>query len=150
MISLVYVSSATGDFSGDDLTALLKQSREKNARLNITGMLLYKDGNFIQVLEGPDDAVEQLYQTIHADDRHIGVIRMLARKIEQRQFPDWTMGFQDLNHPAVRQLPGYSEFLDEKLDAEAFRKDPGLARRLLEIFRRSMDLGTRQEGLLGS
>ena len=57
---------------------------------------------------------------------------------------------KDLNHPAVRQLPGYSEFLDEKLDAEAFRKDPGLVRRLLEIFRRSMDLGTRQEGLLGS
>jgi Sensors of blue-light using FAD len=148
MISLVYVSSAKREFSEDELTALLKQSRENNARLDITGMLLYKDGNFIQVMEGPVDTVERLYQKIHDDKRHVGVIRMLAREIEQRQFSDWTMGFQDLNDPAIRRLPAYSEFLDEKLDTEAFRKDPSLARRLLEVFRRNMDLGRRQESLV--
>ncbi len=62
MLSLIYVSSSTRAFSDADLVALLEQSQEKNARLDITGMLLYKDGNFMQVLEGPDDAVRQLFR----------------------------------------------------------------------------------------
>jgi hypothetical protein len=137
MLSLVYVSTVKGGFSAADLVALLEQSREKNARLGITGMLLYKDGNFMQVLEGPDDVVRQLVKTIYADDRHHGVIQLLEWQIEQRQFPDWTMGFKDLNDPALRENPGYSEFMNQPLDSQIFRTEPSKARKLLEIFRRN-------------
>ena len=139
MLSVVYISSATVSFSEADLVALLTKSREKNARLDITGMLLYKDGNIMQVLEGPDDAVRQLVRTIQADDRHRGVILLLERQIEERQFPDWTMAFRDLNDPATREIPGYSEFMQEPLDSEMFRTSPSRARRLLEVFRRNVN-----------
>ena len=138
MLSLVYISSAKGEFSAADLVALLEQSRENNARLGITGMLLYKDGNFMQVLEGPDDVVRQLVKTIAADDRHHGIIQLLEWQIEQRQFPDWTMGFKDLNDPALRENPGYSEFMNQPLDSPMFRTEPSKARKLLEVFRRNM------------
>lgn len=138
MLSVIYISSAKSDFSDADLAALLKQSREKNARLDITGMLLYKNGNIIQVLEGPDDAVHQLIKTIQADDRQHGVIQLLERQIEQRQFPDWTMGFKNLNDPALLEIPGYSEFMNEPLDSPMFQTEPSKARKLLEMFRRNM------------
>ena len=137
MLSVVYISSVKDGFSAADLVALLEQSREKNARLGITGMLLYKDGNIMQVLEGPDDVVRQLVKTIYADDRHHRVIQLLERQIEQRQFPDWTMGFKDLNDPALRENPGYSEFMNQPLDSQMFRTKPSEARKLLEVFRRN-------------
>ncbi len=140
MLSLIYVSSALREFSDDDLLALLEQSREKNARLDITGMLLYKDGNFIQVLEGPDDAVHQIFETIRGDSRHHGVIRLLERPIETRDFPDWQMGFRKLGKQDLPDIPGYTEFMDEPLNSEQFRTNAGHARRLLDIFRRNMNL----------
>jgi hypothetical protein len=57
MLSLVYASSAKQLFSEEDLTALLQQSRDNNTRLGLSGLLLYKDGNFMQVLERPDDVL---------------------------------------------------------------------------------------------
>jgi hypothetical protein len=138
MISLVYVSSAKNQFSEVELVALLKQSREKNARLSITGMLLYKDGNIMQVLEGPDDAVRELFRTIQMDDRHRGVILLMEAPIEQREFSDWTMGFKNLNDPALREISGYREFMDEPLDSPMYQTEPSKAHKLLEIFRRSI------------
>ncbi|HYP06006.1 MAG TPA: BLUF domain-containing protein [Bryobacteraceae bacterium] len=139
MLSLTYVSSATREFTESELVNLLSRSRENNERHGLTGMLLYKDGSFIQVLEGPDEAVRQLFDIISADDRHRGVIRLLERQIEQREFPEWRMAFQNLNDPALRDLPGYSEFMNEHLDSDAFRKNSGRAHRLLEVFRRNMN-----------
>lgn len=139
MLSLVYVSSATSALSEADLVALLRQCRDKNGKLDITGMLLYKDGNFMQALEGPDDAVRQLFEIISADSRHRGVIRLLERQIEQRQFPEWTMAFRNLEDPVLRDIPGYSEFMNEPLDSAVFQKNPNHARRLLEVFRRNMN-----------
>ena len=138
MLSLVYVSSATSEFSEADLVALLEQSREKNTRLGLTGLLLYKDGNFMQVLEGPDNAVRQLFQTILADGRHHGVIQLLERQIERREFADWTMVFWNLSDPALRDIPGYSDFLSEPLNSEEYRREPNHALLLLDVFRRNM------------
>lgn len=138
MLSLVYVSSAVAEFSKDDLVALLHQSRANNERLGITGLLLYKDGNFIQMLEGPEEAVRSLFRTVSADPRHDGVIRLLEQQVAEQRFPDWSMGFRDLGDPALRELPGYSEFLNEPLDANRFQADPNRAVRLLEIFRQNM------------
>ena len=138
MLSLVYVSSSTSEFSEADLVALLKHSREKNTRLGLTGLLLYRDGNFMQVLEGPDNAVRQLFETILADSRHHGVILLLERQIELREFADWTMAFRNLSDPALRDIPGYSEFLNIPLNSEEFRRKPNQALRLLEVFRRNL------------
>ncbi len=92
----------------------------------------------MQLLEGPGDAVRKKFQSIEADDRHRGVIKLLEQQIELRQFSDWTMAFRNLNDPALREIDGYSDFLNEPLDSETFRKDPTKALRLVEIFRRNM------------
>ena len=138
MVSLVYASSAVRLFSEEDLVALLSKSREKNTRFNLSGMLLYKDGNFLQVLEGPEDAVRHLYNVISADDRHRGVLRLLEERIEKRRFADWAMAFRNLSNPTFQDLPGYSAFMNERLDPETFRVNPGGAQRLLEVFRETM------------
>jgi len=67
MFFLVYVSSATRPFSEEDLRVLLETCRKNDAELGVTGMLPYKDGNFMYVLEGDEGAVRGLYERIAAD-----------------------------------------------------------------------------------
>ena len=64
MFRLIYVSTAVRLLNKDELVEILNVSREKNARLNITGLLLYKDGNFMQLLEGRKEDVLALYDVI--------------------------------------------------------------------------------------
>lgn len=135
---LVYVSSATLQFSGEDLRALLATCRENNAELGVTGMLLYKDGNFMQVIEGDEEAVRGLYARIEADPRHGGEITLQQGFTERRQFPDWSMGFRDLNAPEERSTSGYSEFLNAPLTGREFSGDPSRAQKLLLTFKRTM------------
>jgi hypothetical protein len=138
MFFLVYVSSATRPFSGQDLRVLLKTCRKNNAELGVTGMLLYKDGNFMQVLEGDEGAVRGLYARIAADTRHGGEITLQQGLAEGRQFPDWFMGFRDLNSPEDRATQGYSEFLNAPLTGRGFSGDPSRAQKLLLTFKRTM------------
>ena len=135
---LVYVSSATLPFSGEDLRALLATCRKNNAELGVTGMLLYKDGNFMQVLEGDEETVRGLYARIEADPRHGGEITLQQGFAEGRQFPDWSMGFRDLNAPEERSTPGYSELLNTPLTGREFSGNPSRAQKLLLTFKRTM------------
>jgi len=88
--------------TGDELTALLTKARTYNRSHAITGMLIYIDGSFLQILEGEPSAVLALNERIKSDPRHSGVINMLSRTISQRAFADWSMGFKeaaDLSEP---------------------------------------------------
>ncbi len=138
MFSLLYVSSATHLFSDAELVELLDQSREKNARLGITGMLLYKDGNFMQALEGPEGAVLELYSTIQDDARHHHVLELLRRQVEEREFASWSMGFQNLRDANLPETAGYSTFMNDPLTSSGFQSDPTRAQRLLRVFRDKM------------
>jgi hypothetical protein len=138
MLSLIYVSSATHLFAGQELLQLLQQSCEKNLRLDITGMLLYKDGNFMQALEGPNRAVRDLYETIAGDPRHRGVMLLLQQEVAERQFPGWSMAFRNLHQTVPGDVPGYSDFLNESLTSSSFQSDPTRAQKLLLAFRRTM------------
>ena len=136
MFSLVYVSSATRPLSPAELVALLEGARDYNARAGITGMLLYKAGNFMQAIEGDDDAVHTLYDKIQKDPRHKAIFTLQRRQVEERQFPQWSMGFQDLLDPEVKALPAYNEFLDVALTEADFSGTPTRAQRLLMSFKR--------------
>jgi Sensors of blue-light using FAD len=136
--SLVYVSSATELFDRTELDDILAVSRRNNAAVGVTGMLLYKDGNLMQVLEGDEQAVRGTYTRISADPRHRGLIVLLDERAEQRDFEDWTMAFRDLESTEVRDVPGYSEFLNTPLDSQELVSDPSAARQLLRTFKRSM------------
>ena len=94
--SLAYESQASVPLTAPDLLDLLEQSRENNARSGVTGILLYRHGTFLQVLEGPHAAVDALYATIAHDPRHRDVSTVLVEDRVERRFPDWTMGFADV------------------------------------------------------
>ena len=132
MLAIVYISSAVQLFSDAELTALLKQSRQKNAELEITGILLYRDGDVMQLLEGPEEAVSQLAKTIYADQRHSGIIQLIEQKISRREFPDWSMEFQNLGTSRVQLLAEFMERQSATLTRKTEHLSPIL--RLLASF----------------
>lgn len=134
---LVYASSATVDFGPEDLLALLKKSRAKNHEAGITGILLYKDGNFMQALEGEKGAVQNTFARIGADPRHRGIIRLLEGQSQERQFPDWSMAFRDLNSTEARSTEGFNEFLNQSLAPKGLSENKTRCWKLLEVFRSS-------------
>jgi len=133
---LVYVSAAVTWFSESELRALLDRARSNNERSGITGMLLYKDGNFMQALEGEEAAVLKLYGRLQTDRRHRGVLTIDSGHTESRQFPDWSMAFHDLSAGSGAMPDGYSRFMDEPLTSKVFAGEPGRCQELLQVFRR--------------
>lgn len=137
MHALIYTSVAARPMDEVELHALLVEARLANAQLGITGMLLYKDGNFMQVLEGEHEVVNLLSRRISRDTRHLNVFTLHSGTIDARQFPDWSMGFRNLAVEPPQDVPGFSEFMSTELTAEAFLSEPGRAFRLLRTFRDS-------------
>lgn len=138
LVSLVYVSSAAREFQPPELIDILRTARMNNERLHVTGMLLYKDGNFMQVLEGPGQAITQLLGSIERDDRHRGMIVLIKKAIEQRQFAQWCMAFRDLNDLSADDQAGYSSFLAGSLLDQEFRAKPDRCYKLLLHFKNNM------------
>ena len=136
MIQLAYISSTRGLLAVDDMANLLVASRERNGHRGITGVLLYKGGNVLQVLEGEASRVLALFEVIQKDRRHTGVIKLYQKSIQLRDFSEWTMGFQDLGAEGVRHLPGFNEFLNHDFDMQSIK--PSAAARLLGCFKSSM------------
>jgi Sensors of blue-light using FAD len=141
IFSLLYLSEGSIPFSKKDLRELLTKARENNTSLGITGMLVFKDGNFLQVLEGKKETVLALYEKIAQDTRHIRLMTLFQGVSSQRDFPDWSMGFHDLNSPESMNVPGFSHFLNTSLTSAEF-VDARRAKRLLLLF--------KEEKLLGS
>ena len=78
-------------------------------------MLLYKDGNFMQLLEGEEATVRELYTIIIDDQRHCNVTTISEETTPERLFPSWSMGFQNLRMVDPAKFPAYSDFLDTPL-----------------------------------
>ena len=92
----------------------------------------------MQVLEGPDEAVNSLYEKIKSDPRHKDVSIISREQISARQFSAWEMAFQNLDNPAVKNEPGYSQFLHDEFIADVYRENPLRAYIMLLTFRDNM------------
>ena len=110
MLSIAYVSVATAPLAADEIAALLTQARANNERDGITGALLYHRERFIQIVEGDDEIVRERFATISTDPRHRSVQMMREKRILERQFPQWTMGFREVSDESVKQLAGFEDF----------------------------------------
>lgn len=106
---VVYLSSATQGFPPEALEELLVGAREENAKQGITGVLLYHDGSFFQVLEGPKSAVLETLDRIRADGRHGGIITLENRACLRTTFPDWSMGYLEVDALNESQREGFFE-----------------------------------------
>lgn len=90
---LIYLSEATAPVSASDLRSILETSRRNNSARSITGVLIYLDRLFFQVLEGPESQVKAVYRTISQDQRH-GNFRIVSTgPALSRAFPNWSMGY---------------------------------------------------------
>jgi hypothetical protein len=106
-IRLVYVSTTASTLAYGDLVGLLRHAAQHNNDADITGLLVYGQGLFLQVLEGERASVNRLYNRIVADARHADCTLLLAECIEQRAFADWSMklvGLDDLPTAKRRAL----------------------------------------------
>jgi len=112
MIQLIYVSTATSRISADDLQSLMFISQANNLRFNITGLLIYDQGTFCQVLEGERDAVHDLYEKIKLDNMHNNLIKFYDDLIERREFSSWSMKCINLDQYNKYEIRGYREFND--------------------------------------
>ena len=135
LIHLIYASTANKNMSEDELLDILKKARKTNEKLNISGMLLYHDRSFLQVLEGEASAVEELYDRIKKDRRHHGVTLIASRKIKERNFPAWEMGFSNLKTVKPESVKGYSEYLQTPLNSNKVTKNPSFAHAFLDAFK---------------
>ena len=135
LFQIVYVSAAAVPFSSKDLVTLLERSRAKNTENAITGLLFFHDGNFMQVLEGPEANVRQAYQRISQDPRHRGCIVLIQQPVPERTFGDWAMGFRDSRSAEVRLPEGYRDYLNP---GAPLPRDASRAWQLLSSFKQSL------------
>lgn len=92
---LVYFSEAADDLSYTDIKEILEVSRNNNARDQITGLLIYRDGHFLQLLEGSEDVVRSTLERIRHDDRNYKVKILHESQSPERLFPSWSLAFHD-------------------------------------------------------
>ncbi len=96
--TIIYISNAVKLFEEKQLIRLFYQSAHNNISNNITGILLYNEGTFIQILEGKEEALNKLFKTIHRDRRHNNITKILDRRIGKRLFKNYRSGFSTLNN----------------------------------------------------
>lgn len=95
IFQLVYVSEAVEDISYTDIQNILDVSRANNAKEGITGILIFYEGYFLQLLEGPEDAVRKTLNKILLDERNYELKVLVENNGSERLFANWTMAFYD-------------------------------------------------------
>ena len=133
LVHLIYCSTATRSFSNADLLELLQTARERNRELGVTGMLLYENGGFFQVIEGEPATIDQLYAAIAADPRHNRLTRIIHEPIVRRAFADWTMGFSRISPDELGEISGVNDFFAAGDSLAGI--DAGRAKKILSAFR---------------
>jgi len=130
---LCYASTATRDFSRDELLELLTNARKHNADKGITGLLLFQGGHFLQVLEGEASAVRELFKQIAKDERHTDIALLFEELVSQSQYPDWSMGFQAFDGSEWMEFPKEDS---NQQDLRALAQTMGRAKDLLLYVRK--------------
>lgn len=132
---LGYVSTEAVKFSEEALVALLSEARNANADRDITGLLLYREGSFYQVLEGSESAVMATFQEIEGDPRHKEVRILFHGETDAREFADWKMGFLNLDGVDVDTLSGFSDFMTRDAQPQEFLENLSRGKRLALMFK---------------
>jgi hypothetical protein len=132
---LGYVSTQTRPLSSAEMLSLLHLARENNAAHDVTGLLLHREDSFFQVLEGPEQAVLEIFETLQSDSRHQRIEILFEGACEEREFPDWRMGFSELDGIDVSQLPGFSDFLLNDIEPRRLFDELTRTQRLMMLFK---------------
>ena len=113
----MYLSTARPGLSTDDLQHIVDVSRRQNAAARVSGVLLFGNGRFLQLLEGPGPAVERTYRRVLGDQRHRDAVLVYDGKGEPLRFTQWAMGF--LRAELVGHLPSVVRLMDLATDEDS-------------------------------
>ncbi len=116
MYRLIYLSTATENEMGySDLVDLLAKSQYTNRSIDISGILLHKDGEFIQVLEGEKKSVLDLFEKIKKDKRHTNIIAFDQKEIDKRYFDGYFMAFDPEHYSNSNEFESLRDFNVDKI-----------------------------------
>lgn len=104
MYEIVYCSKASRNLTSKDIQDILKTAHSFNDKYNITGCLLYHNHEFLQILEGDKERIQDLYSLIYEDDRHSDIIMLAEGEKAERTFNDWSMAYQELSDDDVQGM----------------------------------------------
>lgn len=134
LIQLMYVSSAAHSLTDGELERILESCTRHNAETGITGMLLYSEGNFMQVLEGSESAVTETYERICQDSRHTNFFLLSKDQIPRREFSAWNMGFRRLTKRDAQNSPNYAPLFEHGFDPQQLGTQSSLAAEMMREF----------------
>jgi len=112
---ILYASQATTPPTESEFKHLLAQCHRNNTRHGITGLLLYNNGNYLQIIEGKMEAVQSLYEIIRLDERHKEVVILETGEQNGRNFPDWAMGFKAATNGSRIEMPAYINLSENQM-----------------------------------
>lgn len=135
LYEMVYVSLAEHAMAEDELLDLLLRARAANERHGITGLLVYHERSFLQLIEGEREPVQRLFCAIERDPRHEHVDLIWEGPVRRRSFQHWSMGFMMPDGKDLQELPGF-EPTDAPSLAAVPRGEPG--RRVLMTLREQL------------
>ncbi len=133
LVHCIYCSASTKVVKPTDLATLLAECREKNSKAGLTGMLLYSERTFFQVLERDRPVVEALLEKLTLDKRHARVTKILLEPIEQRSFAQWSMGYSKITKKELADIPGLNDFFAQ--GRSYMELGEGRAKALLSAFK---------------
>lgn len=137
MFQIVYISFASESFDAESdygVDDILAKAHDYNTKHNITGMLLYKGGVFLQLLEGEHKDIEHVFGRIALDLRHEGIKILVKQEAQERLFSHWTMAYKkmdELDLGLVSSIIPWEKIID---DANRRRTIPKT--KILEIFKK--------------
>ena len=101
----ISASCVLDDIDEVELAAFVERRYREAGMGDVTGVVLYKDGSFLHILEGPEDMVDAMYKTISADPLQANTVKIIEEAIDHREFPDMTASYHEA---AKAVLPGLS------------------------------------------
>jgi len=104
---IVYQSTASQEFGSLALFRLLTEAQARNNQLQITGHLLFLNGQFTQCIEGPPAHIALLWQSIQRDPRHHAIELLVHHQTDARRFPEWSMAFSTYSSHYVHGMRGF-------------------------------------------
>lgn len=133
---LVYVSHPTKALNMAGLVGIMTKAQYKNLRLDISGLLIFHNGKFMQLLEGSESAVKDLFATIRQDPRHMDVDVLLEIKSTSRCMPSWVMAFSPDERRSSGEMGDQDFYISPETTVQICESMDGeIGRKFLEFLR---------------
>lgn len=118
-----YVSAASQPFTVEEMTTIKQEIQSDCSSKNISGILIYAEGNVLCFIEGPKDIVLNQYNQVLRDTRHKNLVKLFSGPILSRYFEDFGLALKFEGNRVFASLDDFNTierqvYLDECLNME--------------------------------